>query len=317
MEELKRIGLYSIGIFVFVASLVGFFVAFQELYQTVQREKDAQMEETVQAKTVDQTLFGRLTYYVVFEEGAEENATYNNMRRSHARVSQSQFEDLSIDDKIEGSWAGAAFTDEGVRAVVYENLIVMGVFLVYPVLFILYQLIHIPAVGRWMDRNDKWLGKLVSGIFIGVICIVLLFIYILMGRDIINTIQAHSGNQQEVEAVITDKHSDINLQRYARNYFYLALTFEDQDGTMIHMTKEVPQSVYYDNDFSVKVSYPEGHPYRAHIVGFNASDITFYGRALTIYGVALVLTVLLIYAAYLMNRKKQTGSFWPDKRDGK
>ena len=131
-----------------------------------------------------------------------------------------------------------------------------------------------------------------------------------MGKDIISTIQAYGGKQLETTALITDRDVDYNYGRYERSYYYLALAFKDQEGNVINITKEVPPSVYNNNGFSVNVRYPEGNPYSIHLNGFKAGDIFFYfGTELLIYGITILLTALLIFAAVLWRRKKKTGSY--------
>ncbi|RDW16666.1 hypothetical protein [Oceanobacillus chungangensis] len=314
METLKRIGLYIIGIFVFIMFVNGFIDESKALYALIQQQKGEKHAETVQSKAAENDLFGNLTYYAVFKDGNDTNVIYKNNPRTYAKLSKSEFEELEAGDKLEGTLVGAAFSNGDIRSQIYQHLIMMGIALIYPILFILYQLVHIPAVERWTDRHDKWLSRLISGIFISGLCIGLLFSYISMAKSIGSTIQAHTGKQQEAMAIITDRDADYSYKRYERDYYYLALAFEDQEGKTINLTKEVPPSVYHNNNFSVKISYPEGVPYRIHFDSFKVSDTFFYLSAMLIYILTIVLTILLIYAAYLMRRKQKTGSYWPEKK---
>ncbi|MBP2079608.1 hypothetical protein [Oceanobacillus polygoni] len=315
MEVMKRIALYLIGIVVFIAFVNGFVDESKELYTLVQQQKDAPLEQIVQGKTAERDLFGRMIYYGLFEEETETNVIYKNPASAYAQVSRDEFEQLEVGETIEGRMLGTAFSDRDVRSKLYEHLILMGVFLIYPFFFVIYQLIHIPVVERWMKRHDKLLGRLISSIFIGGICLGLLFSYISMGKSLFSTIQAHGGKQQEITALITDRDFDLNAGRYVSSQYFLALAYEDQDGNMVHMTKEVPPSVYHNNELFLTVSHPEGYPYRIHLNGFNAGDIFFYmGTDLFIYGLTIVMTALLIFAAVLWRRKKKTGSYWPEHK---
>lgn len=295
----------------FIAFVNGVVGESKELYTLVQQQKDEQSKQIVQGKTVERDLFGRMTYYGLFEDEMETNVIYKNSARTYAQVSRDEFEQLEVGKTIKGRMLGTAFSDKDVRSELYEHLILMGVFLIYPFFFVIYQLIHIPVVERWTERHDKWLSRLISSIFIGGICIGLLFSYISMGKSFFSTIQAHGGKQQEITALITDRDFDLNAGRYVSSQYFLALVYEDQDGNMIHMTKEVPPSVYYNNDLFITVSHPVGDPYRIHLNGFNAGDIFFYmGTELFMYGLTIVMTALLIFAAVLWRRKKKTGSYW-------
>lgn len=314
VELLKRIGLYIIGIIFFLGCVNGFIGESTKLYSLIQQQKEEQMDKTVQSKAVSLSLFGRMTYYALLEDGAWENLINNNSPRAYAEISKGEFDKLKAGDTVEGTLTGGSFSNEDIRSAIFTHLILMGIAIIYPICFILYQLIHIPAVESWADRHGKFLGPLFSGILIGGLCIGILVSYTFMGKDIINTIQAHSGNQLEATAVITDWEADYGYRRYERDYYYLALTFEDSQGNVIHMTKEVPPSVYNNAGSSIIVVYPEGHPYRVHFLDdFKLSDTLFYFEVLSLYGITIILTLLLIYAAFLMRRKRKTGSYWPEK----
>ena len=316
MELLKRISLYMVGIVVFVAFVNGFIDESKELYQLIQQQSDEQLEETVQGKAVHNGLFGKLTYYAVLTDGAEENVIYNSEARDYAEIPKSEFDALEIGDTLKGTLTGAAFSKEDIRSQIYEHFLLMAIALIYPTFFIIYQLIHIPSVNRWTNSHDKWLSRLFSGIFIAGLCIGLLFSYVSMTKDIVSTVQAHHGNQQETTALITDRYEDhsYSYKGYWRSYYYLALAFEDQEGSMINLTKAVPPSIFNNNDFSDKINYPEENPYRVYMDGIKVSDSFFYINALILYILTIVLTLLLIYAAFLMRRKKKTGSYWPVRK---
>ena len=177
MELLKRVGLYLIGIIFFLGCVIGFIGESTELYALIQQQKEEQMDKTVQSKAVSRSLFGRMTYYALFEDGARENLINNNPPRAYAEISKDEFDKLNAGDTVEGTSTGGSFSNEDIRSTIFTHLIVMGIVIIYPICFVLYQLIHITAVERWTDRHDKFLGPLVSGILIGGLCIGILVSY--------------------------------------------------------------------------------------------------------------------------------------------
>jgi len=306
MERFKKIGAYAIEIFIFCVLVTGIVDESKNLYQLLQDNGGHEKEVTVVGKTVSSDLFGKLKYYAVLEEGALSQLTRNSSNQEISLISKSEFEQLDAGDTIMTN--DSDMTEDDKKSKIIEHLIVIVVFSIYPFGFIAYNIEHIPLLKKLEDKA----ASLFLFSLLGIICLVFLMAYVFMGKSIVSIVQSHSGDQIETEAYISDREYDYNAGRYSTSSYYLHLSFYAEDiNKEVMISKEVSSRIFSQANHNIDVQYPEGQPYKAHISGTKFRD--FIGSSLIIYSCVLIVTALLIYVAFLMRRKKKTGSFYKKK----
>ncbi|WP_080872141.1 hypothetical protein [Oceanobacillus timonensis] len=306
MERFKKLGAYAIGIFILIICITVIADESKLLYPLLQGKNGEEKEVTTVGKTVSSDLFGSLKYYAVLEDDALLQLTRHSSDQEISLLTKQEFEQLDAGETITKNDSG--ITDEDQKSQITEHLIVIIVFSIYPSGFLVYNISHIPFFKKWREKGATFFIFIVSGI----LCLVFIMTYVFMGKSIISVVQSYSGDQIEVEAFISDTAHERNTGRFSRDSYYLHLSFYTEDGDEeIFISKEVSSRIYSQNHFSIPVRYPEGQPYKAHIAGTKFGD--FIGSSFIIYSCTLIITVFLIYAAFLMRRKKKTGSFYKKK----
>jgi len=316
VEVLKKIGLHLIGLFICYVCISLFLEDAGELKDLLGDQNGGTKVELVWGKTAERELFGKMTYYAVLTTNAQKYITFETEERALAEVSKDEFEELKFGSEIEGKANGIAITAEDFRSQLYVKLGFMALWLIFPVFYVVYQLI--PLLGllqlNWSERVDVWIMRIFYGVFYGAICLGLLLGYVSMGKSAVNLIETYSGKQIEKEATITDRYYDRNSGKYNSDDYYLALEYKNESGEQFHLTKQVTPSDYHNNDDYITIEYPEDKPYAIHIPGLNISDLFFLmGTSLLLYIITIVLTVLMIYVFICLWRHKKTGSYYKKK----
>lgn len=313
MEWIKKIGA-GIGyaaLSIFLLALCIFIVvtSSKEIHEALFPKAEIK-EMTVEGKTVYSDLYGNVTYYAASNENAETALTINTVDEYLIQVPQEEYETIQAGEVLKGG----NITSFHVQALgdmdVIVNLLLLLAFSAPLVFGPVVLITMLPVVG---NRMGKYLTKIVGRIYKSLLVLGFLLVYISLGLSIANVIQSHAGEQRQTEAIITDNYSDPGYGRYESAYYYLAFTYEDERGNPVHMTKLVRPSVYFEGGESIMIHHPAGEPYKVHFGDTGSADILFYLEHLFVYIIIFILTVLFLYTAFLMRRKKKTGSYWKNK----
>lgn len=313
VEWIKRIGA-GIGytaLSIFLLALCIFIVvtSSKEIYEALFPRSEIK-EMIVEGKTVYSDLYGNLTYYAAANEEVETVLTINSGNEDLVQVPLDEYETMQNGEVLKRE----SINSFNVQALgdmdVIVNLLLLLAFSAPLVFGPVVLITMLPVIG---GRMEKYLTKIVGGIYKSLLVLGFLLVYISLGLSIANVIQSHAGEQIQTEAIITDNYSDPGYGRYEAAYYYLAFTYKDEQGNPIHMTKLVKPSVYYETGDSIKISHPAGEPYKVHFGDAGSADIFFYLEHLFMYFMTFILTVLFLFTAFLMRRKKKTGSYWKKK----
>ncbi|MFP7492916.1 hypothetical protein SFC66_03930 [Terribacillus saccharophilus] len=232
-------------------------------------------ESTVEAKNVSNDLYGNVAFYAV---------TTND---DQIEISQKEYQTLTVGDTIEVNERNLFGNRE-----FYISIFLIFLYLIGPVYYISFLVAQSKKAG-WEWLTWPVILPLPFGFF-AVLAALLIYGYTTMAQIGYNTIRSYTGSQNEVEAMIIAEESDINGGRFQSSYFYLTLSYQDENGNDIITRKEVRPSVYYDAMDTVSISHPDSNPYRIHTKGFGLSDVIFYFNRLFPQIMVLFLTLLLI-----------------------
>lgn len=310
MESIKKVGAiigYTVlGIFISVLFIYIAVTSAKEVYSSLFPKAEIK-DITVEGKVVYNDLFGNLTYYAAADEKAETALTVD--AEGLMPISAEEYKTLQKGDVIVG---------ETIQSFRLENLIDIDLFVNF-LLFIAFSFIilfalvgaieAIPVIGK----KTVLLGSILKLVYLVLIIVGFSLVYISFGKSVVTAIQAHSGEQIQTEATITDSYSDPGYGRYESSYYYLALSYDDEQGNPIHMTKQVKPSVYYESDDAIMISHSSGDPFKVHFGEAGSMDLFFYLGHLMMYIMIFILTGLFIFVAVLMRRHKKTGSYWKKK----
>jgi len=314
-KDWKRIG-YEVAGFIFFIFLIGVIII------NWQRNEDVKKEQLVNVtiagvydKTAEKYLLSGLSYTVLLRPQLLEKTTESIESGYKVAVTKREFDRLDIGDTINGfNIQGVFHTQRELKSEYkgfYFTLFLVGI---YPVGYIFYLLFKFEGFEAFLDRHDFGLSIVFNTILWGGLFLLLLFSYREMIADLKNGYEKFYGKDYiETIATITDHSFDHGSGRDNQTYYYLALAYVDTNGEPINLTKEVKRNTFLKyKDGVLPIKYKKNNPYNAFAQQTEGRDILNFlsTPAFFMHCLIIVLTTLLSYALYLMNRKRKTGSYW-------
>lgn len=307
MDKIKNIVIALSGFLVFLFSTMMFIEEIQDFQKTIQSEQTPPTEVTVSGKQIERSYLGKNHYLAMLSNGNEEKVSMKQTIGSYSEVSKEEYATLQPGDKIQGVMKGRVFyTKLDGKEAHKEHWIMLVVTVIYPIIYVVYQLSKLVVFLRIQNPFEKHFETLLKGILAVGLGSVLLACYVLMFSDLFRWINENVGEQTYKIAEITDSRIDIGHGRYAETNYYFAFNFI-VDGEPFHMTKEVSANDYKKNLELLQIRFPEGHPDQVSISGYNWRDAVYlisyswFG----IYLCVIVITGLLIFAAVKIKQKKR------------
>ncbi|MFP7493404.1 hypothetical protein SFC66_06400 [Terribacillus saccharophilus] len=312
MELLKKLGKIlgyaAFGIFMLALCIFITVISAKDIYTSLFPKSEID-EMTVEGKAVYSDLFGNLTFYAAEREEVVNGLTVG--ADGLVPIDAEEYKTLQNGDVVQGV-AIQSFRLENIIDVDFFVSFLLFIAFSFLILFFLAAAIdEVPVIGK----KNVFFGTLIKRLYFVLLVIGFSLVYISLGKSIVTSIQAHSGEQVQTEATITDYYGDPGYGKYESAYYYLALNYEDEQGNSIHMTKQVKPSIYYESGDTLMVNYPAGEPLKVHFGDAGSLDLFFYFEHLFMYLMVFVLTGMGIFVAVLMRRYKKTGSYW--KKDKK
>ena len=318
-RDWKRIG-YELLAFAFFVFLIFIIIVNWQRNEGVKQEQEKNMVTAmIYDKTAEKLLFSGMSYIVLLQPGLLEKTVLQIPPGDRVGVPKLKFEALEIGDTIDGySIEGVFYTLSELK---YEEkwfYIVLCLVSIYPLGYIIYILFKIKRVEEFFNRHDFGLGIVIHTIFWGGLLVFLLFMYREMAADVKNGYEKFYGkNYIETVATITDHYKHYGSGKDDQWYYYLALAYKDESGERFHLTKEVKKNTYLNYmDGELPINYKKDNPYNAFAQKTEIKDVLNFltSRDLWLqHFLIIILTVLLSYALFLMNRKRRTGSYWTEK----
>ena len=315
-RDWKRIG-YELLAFVFFIFLIYIiFVNWQRNEDVKEEQKSNPTVAIIYGKTAEKRLFGGISYIVLLQPGLSEKTRLQVSPGDQTVVSKAKFEVLEIGDTIDGySIHGVFHTASELKSDYKWFYIVLCFVGIYPFGYICYVLFKIKKVEAVIERYDIGLGKVVYTVLGAGMLIFLLFMYREMTDDLKNGYEKLYGEGYiETIAEITNHAYDYGSHKDSQGQYYLALTYQDTSGNWIHLTKEVRRNTYLNHvDGELLIKYEEDNPYNVFAKKIELRDVLDFFTAIKffIHCLIVILTALLLYALFLSNRKRRTGSYWP------
>lgn len=307
MDKVKNVAWAVIGFLLFLFSTMMFIVELLDFQKTIQSEQTSPVEVAVTGKQVERSYLGKNQYLVMLSNGNEEKVSMKQMIGTYSEVSKEEYETLKPGDKIQGVMKGRVlYTELDGREAHKEHWIMLVVTVIYPIIYLVYQLSKLVVSLKITNPFTHSFGSLLKILLAVGLGAPMLACYVFLFSDLFRWIHENVGEQTYRIAEITDSRIDIGHGRYAETNYYLSFNFI-VDGEPFHMTKEVSANDYQKNLELVKIRYPEGHPDQVSIRGYNWRDAVYlisyswFG----IYLCVIVITGLLIFAAVKIKQKKR------------
>lgn len=312
MELIKKFGaiigytaliIFMSAIFIFIAV-----TSAKEVYSSLFPKSEIN-KITVEGKSVYNDLFGNLTYYAAADEKAENVLSVG--AEGLVPISAEEYKTVQKGDVIVGDTIQSFHLENLSDVDLFVNFLLLVAFSFF-ILFVLVGAIEaIPVIGK----KTGLLRSILKWVYLALMIVGFSLVYISFGKSVATAIQAHSGEQIQTEATITDSYGDPGYGRYESSYYYLALSYDDEQGNPINMTKQVKPSIYYESGDAIIISHPAGDPFKVHFGDAGSLDLFFYLGHLMIYIMIFILTGLFIFVAVLLRRHKKTGSYWRKMKD--
>ena len=314
-KDWKRIG-YEVAGFIFFVFLIGVIIINWQRNEEVNKEQ--LMNATIAGvydKTAEKYLLNGLSYIVLLRPQLLEKTTQSIESGYEVSVSKKEFERLEIGDTIDGFNIQGVFHTQRELKSDYNGFYFVLFFVgIYPAGYIFYLLLKLKGFEAFLDKHDLGLSIIFTIICWGGLFLLLLFSYREMIADLKNGYEKFYGKDYiETIATITDHSFDHGTGSDHQTYYYLALAYEDTNGEPINLTKEVKRNTYLKyQDGVLPIKYKKNNPYNAFAQQTEGRDILNFllTPAFFMHCLIIVLTALLSYALYLMNRKRKTGSYW-------
>lgn len=319
-RDWKRIGYELLAFAFFIFLLYIIFVNWQRKEDVKEEQKSNPTAAIVYEKTAEKHLFSGISYIVLLKPGLVEKTVSKLSTGDWATVSKVEFEALEIGDTIDGySIQGVFHTLNELKTDFKWFYIVLCIVGIYPFGYICYWLLKVKKVKAFITRYDVGLG-IVMYIILGVgLLLLLLFMYREIVADLKNGCEKYFGEHHiETIATVTDYHREHRGGIRAPTYYYLTIAFEDENDGLYHVTKEVKYHTYrtYKDDV-LPISYKKEDPYTVYVQQPVARDVLNFllSRDFFIYCIMVILTALIGYTFFLLNRKRRTGSYFQSAED--
>lgn len=315
-RDWKRIG-YELLAFAFFVFLIFIIIVNWQRNEGVKQEQEKNVvTATIYDKTAEKHLFSGMSYIVLLQPGLLEKTVLQIPPSYRVGVPKLEFEALEIGDTIDGySIEGIFYTLSELKHEKKWFYIVFCLVGIYPLGYIIYVLFKIKKIKQFIDRHDFGLGIVMYTVFWGGMLVLLLFMYREMAADLKNGYEKFYGKDYiQTVATITDHYKYHGSGRDAQWYYYLALAYKDETGGQFHLTKEVKKNTYLNYmDGELPIKYKKDNPYNVFAQKTGTKDVLNFltSRVLWLqHFLFIIITVLLCYSLFLMNRKRRTGSYW-------
>ncbi|MCG7335898.1 hypothetical protein MHZ95_11460 [Sporosarcina sp. ACRSM] len=319
-RDWKRIGYELLAFAFFVFLLYIIFVNWQRNEEVKEAQKSNPTVAIVYDKTAEKHLFSGISYIVLLKPGLVDKTISKLSTGDWATVAKAEFEALEIGDTIDGySIQGVFHTQNELETDSKWFYIVLCIVGIYPFGYICYWLLKIKKVQAFITRYDFGLGIVMNIILGAGLLFLLLFMFREMIADLKNGHEKYFGDHHiETTAMVTDNHREHRGSRRAPTYYYLAIAFEDENGRLYHVTKEVKYHTYrtYKDDV-LAISFKKEDPYTVYVQQPFARDVFNFllSRDFFMYCLMIILTALIGYTFFLLNRKRRTGSYLHSAED--
>jgi hypothetical protein len=314
-RDWKRIGYELLAFIFFIFLIYIIFVNWQRNEDVKEEQKSNPTVAIIYDKTAEKHLFSGISYIVLLQPGLSKKTRLQVSPGDQTVVSKAEFEVLEIGDTIDGySIHGVFHTASELKSDYKWFYIVLCFVGIYPFGYICYLLFKIKKFEAFFERHDFGLGVIVYTILGVGMLVFLMFMYREMVADLKNGYEKIYGEDYiETIAEITDHYNYYGSGKDYQRYYYLALAYQDTSGKWFHLTKEVRRNTYLNHvDGELFIKYEEDNPYNAFAKKIELRDALdfFTAKTFFIYCLIVILTALLLYALFLMNRKRRTGSYW-------
>lgn len=272
---------------------------------------------TVYDKTATKYLFGGINHVALLEPGLIDKVPRSLKDNQKAALTKAQFDTLSPGDSLDGFIVNQQFYTERDLENEFEGFpFVLLMICVYPMGYIIYQAFKFKKVDalfeRFTIRFDRSLSFVVNTVVFGGLTVGLLFSYYSLAGTIKYAYDwKTSPDFIETSAEVRHKSMQHGSGTYAEDTFYVALAFKGNSGESIHVTKEVTRSAYKANSREVFIKYKKDNPYDVYAQELTSSEIAdlLGSSTMIIYYLTIVITALLLFAVYLLDKKRRTGSY--------
>ena len=237
-----------------------------------------------------------------------------------ASISKEEFDKIEFGDSLNGFTVNGTFHTQADLDDEYTSFYIgLAFFSLYPIGHIIYLLSRINIVRALFIRigHVKALNRsidiLVNSLLFGGVIVGLLF-YIFNFGDILKSgyNKFISENQTESTAIVEDHHIDINASIYGSSNYYLGLVYNNQDGQIVSVTKEVTMHSYnkYKDD-ALPIKYNEQDYYRVYLQEIDFQDVfqMLTSDLFIILYLAVIIIALLIFLLFVLRKRKKYGYY--------
>lgn len=319
-EKRKRIKYMLLAFATFVFSIGLTSINWKEYEEMKKDNEQIQTTATVYGKTAIQDLFGGTYYYALIEDGLIGKVTTKLKVGQKASISKEEFDKIEFGDSLNGFTVNGTFHTQADLDGEYTSFYIGLAFVsLYPIGYILYLISRINIVRAMFVRigHVKGLNRpidiLVNSLLFSGVIVGLLF-YIFNFGDILKSgyNKFMSENQIETTAIVEDHHIDINSSMYGSSNYYLGLVYNNQDGQIVSVTKEVTMHSYnkYKDD-ALPIKYNEQDYYRVYLQEIDFQDIfqMLTSDLFIILYLAVVIIALLIFLLFVLRKRKKYGYY--------
>ena len=272
---------------------------------------------TVYDKTATKYLFGGINHVALLEPGLIDKVPRSLKDDQKAALTKEQFDTLSSGDSVDGFIVNQQFyTERDLENELEGFPFVLFMMCVYPMGYIIYQAFKFKKIDTLFERFtihfDRPLSFVVNVVVFGGLTVGLLFSYYSFAGTIKYAYDWKTGPDfMETTAEVRHKSMQHGSGKYADDTFYMAVAFEDDSGEQIHVTKEITRSAYNDNSSEVFIKYKKDNPYDVYAQELTSSEIAnlLWSSTMIIYYLTIVITALLLFTVYLLDKKRRTGSY--------
>lgn len=307
-RNLKRFCYELIAFVVFIYVLYTIVIHWQEHLEMKKANENHPTTAICYGKMAIQDLFGETSYIALMEPGLETKTTTQLNEHQMATVSKKQFETLLAGDSIKGyNVNGTFYTQLDLNGEYIGFYIVLLIVSIYPIGYIIYWLLKIKRVNKFLERyptSDMIAYFILYG---GLIVIILFFFYSVAPSLKFAYEKVNGEGYVTTNAVVTDRDWDFKGGKNVQSHYYLALSYQDEKGNEIHVDKEVTRHTFNHATFSLPIQYKKTDPYHVYTQKTSFKDILniIFTSTMMVYLVSVVLAALLVFAIVLMRKRNK------------
>lgn len=233
-------------------------------------------------------------------------------------VDREFYEQLDVGDYLAGYEArGKFYTDSTLQEEKNWFYILFALFNLYPICYVLYWLLKIKPLRKFVERIGMFLciksaGTLIAYfVFWGIAVLLIALFATGFKSSLENSYEKFFGKHHiATTALVVEKDVDWRGGKYNRRQYYISLMYRPENSSeSVFVVKEVTMHTYDKYTKDMPIIYNEDNPYQVFASNMGLWDVVYIMTRSTVlaFAATVILVVLLTLLPYLLWKRRKAG----------